>query len=159
VDEAAVHFQKAVEIQPDFAEAHINLGSALLQKGQVREALAHCRAALKIQPDNPDTLSNLAWVLATWPDASVRNGTEAIELAQRANQLSGSKDSMTLRALAAAYAEGGRFAESVTAARRALQLADAQSNAALADALRSEIKLYQTGSPFRDTVPVPQPVR
>ena len=57
---------------------------------------------------------------------------------------------MILRTLAAAYAEGGRFAEAVTAAQRALQLADAQSNAALADTLRSQIKLYQAGSPFRD---------
>jgi Flp pilus assembly protein TadD len=150
------HFKKALEIQPDFAEAHNNLGKVLLQKGQVHEALTHFRAALKIQPDDPDTLSNLAWALATWPEESVRNGTRAIDLAQRANRLSGSRDPVILRTLAAAYAEGGRFADAVTAARRALQLADAQSNTALADALRSQIKLYQAGSPFRDTVQAPR---
>jgi tetratricopeptide (TPR) repeat protein len=150
VDEAMVHYQKALEGEPDFADAHINLASALLQKGQVREALAHCRAALKIQPDNTEILSDLAWVLATWPEASVRNGTEAMELARKADQLSNGQDPVILRALAAAYAEGGQFAKAVNAARRALKLAESQSNPALADALRSEIKLYQTDSPFRD---------
>jgi hypothetical protein len=62
-----------------------------------------------------------------------------------------------LRTLAAAYAEGGRFAEAVSAAQRALQLADSQSNATLADALRSQLKLYQAGSLFRDPGPMDAP--
>jgi tetratricopeptide (TPR) repeat protein len=155
VNEAVVHYQKALEIQPDFADGHVNLANALLQKKQVREALAHCRAALKFQPDNPEILSDLAWVLATWPDASVRNGTEAIQLAQRAIQLTGGRDPMTLRALATAYAEAGQFGKAVSTARRALELAESHSNAALADTLRSDIKLYQADSPFRDTVQAP----
>ena len=80
--------------------------------------------------------------IATWPETSVRNAARAIDLAQRANQLSGGQDPMVLQSLAAAYAEGGRFAEAVTAAQRALQLAEAQTNAALADTLRSQLKLY-----------------
>jgi Flp pilus assembly protein TadD len=150
MNEAIGHFQKAVEIQPDYADAHNNLGYLLLQTGHARDATAHLETALKLQPDNARTLSNLAWVLATCPEASVRNGTKAIELAQRANQLSDGQDPVVLRALAAACAEGGRFAEAVTAARRALQLANAHSNAPLADTLRSQLKLYQAGSPFRD---------
>ena len=154
VDLAISHFLTALRIQPEFAEAHYNLGKALLEKGKAQEAIAHCRAALRIQPCNSDALSLLAWVLATCPEGSVRDGARAIELAQRANELSGGHNPLVLRALAAAYAEVGRFAEAVSAAKRALQLADPRSNAALGDALRFEIKLYQAGSPFRDTVPV-----
>jgi Flp pilus assembly protein TadD len=149
-NQAIVHFQRAVELRPDFAEAHSNLGFVLLQRGRAREAMAHFETALKLQPDNARTLSGLAWVLATCPEASVRDGTRALKLAQHANQLTDDQDLLALRALAAASAETGQFTEALTTARRALQLAGTQSNATLADMLRSEINLYQTGSPFRD---------
>ena len=150
MNEAIGHFQKAVEIQPGYADAHNNLGYILLQTGHAREATVHLETALKLQPDNARTLSNLAWVLATCPEASVRNGTEAIELARRANQLSDGQDPVVLRALAAAYAEGGRFAEATTVAEHALKLAIANSNMAMADSVRAQLRLYQAGSPSRD---------
>ena len=152
LDEAIAHFRRALEVQPNYANAHNNLGFALLRKGQVREGLAHCQTALGLQPDDPDTLCNLAWVLATWPEPSARNGARAIELAEHANQLSAGRDPEILRILAAAYAEGGRFAEARMATQHGLQLADARSDAELANALRSQIKLYQAGLPVRDAI-------
>ena len=53
--------------------------------------------------------------------------------------------------LAAAYAEAGRFPEAITPARRAVQLATDQNNAAMIAALEAQLKLYQAGSPFHDT--------
>jgi protein O-mannosyl-transferase len=152
------HFRTALQIQPDFAEAHYNLGKALLETGQGSEARVQVQAALKLQPDNPDALSLLAWVLATWPEASVRNGAQAVKLAQRANELSGGGNPLVLRTLAAAYAEAGRFAEAIASARQAVQLAEAGSNVMLADAFRLQLKGYQAGSPFRVSVPVNTPV-
>jgi tetratricopeptide (TPR) repeat protein len=149
-DEGVGHFQRSLEIRPGFAEAHNNLGVVLLEKGRVREAVTHLQTAATLQPDNARTLSILAWVLATCPDASVRSGTKAVELAERANRLADGQDPLTLRSLAAALAEAGRFAEAMTTARRALQLTEAQSNAMLAGMLRAEMKCYQAGSPFRD---------
>jgi capsule polysaccharide export protein KpsE/RkpR len=81
----------------------------------------------------------------------VRNGQQAVELAQRANQLAGDGHLALLGTLAAAYAEAGRFPEAVSTAQGALQMALTQTNTARADALRSQLKLYQAGSPFRDT--------
>jgi tetratricopeptide (TPR) repeat protein len=146
LDEAIVHFQKALQINPDYADAHNNLGNALLQKGAVDEAIAHFQKALQINPDHVQTLNNLAWVLATCPQASLRNGNKAVELAQRANQLTGDGNPAVLCTLAAAYAEAGRFPEAVETGERALQVAGTQSNTALADAIRSQLKLYQTAS-------------
>jgi superkiller protein 3 len=149
-DEGIAHYKRALELQPNHAMAHHNLGNALLQKGEVREALAHYQRSLEIQPDNPAAQNVLAWVLATYPEASIRNGARAVELAQRANQLSGGQDPMVLRSLGAAYAEGGRYAEAITTARQALSLATAQNNNALANELGAQIGLYQSGSPYRD---------
>ncbi len=147
-DEAITHYQRALQINPAYAEAHINLGNALLQKGGADEAITHYQKALQIEPDNAEAQNNLAWVLATCPQASLRNGGKAVELARRANQLTGDGNPVVLGTLAAAYAEAGRFPEAVATAQRALQVAGTQSNTALAEAIRSQLKRYQAGLPF-----------
>jgi hypothetical protein len=81
---------------------------------------------------------------------SVRNGAQAVELAQQANQLSGGQAPAIIGTLAAAYAEVGRFPDAMTTAQKALVLATTQNNTALANALRMQIGFYQAGSPFRD---------
>jgi tetratricopeptide (TPR) repeat protein len=148
IDEAIAHYQQALQVKHDYAEAHNNLGYALLQKGNVDEAIAHYQQALQIRPDYAKALNNLAWALAACPQASLRNGNKAVELAQRANQLAGNGNPDFLDTLAIAYADAGRFPEAVETARRALQLAEAQSSASLADAIRSQLELYQAGKPF-----------
>jgi protein O-mannosyl-transferase len=153
VDEAIVQFQKALEINPDLAEARYNLGAVLLKKGRVDEAISQFQKTLAIQPGLVEAqlaLSHSAWILATWPDPSVRNGTKAVELAQQADRLSGGNNPTMIATLAAAYAEAGRFPEAVASAQRALQLAAGQNNAAPVAALEAQLKLYQAGSPFRD---------
>jgi tetratricopeptide (TPR) repeat protein len=158
LDEAKSQLVKALEIRPDYAEAHDNLARTLLRQGKVAEAMIHYQIALKFQPANARILSHLAWVLATWPDAAIRNGTKAVELAGQANRLAGGQDPAPLHALAAAYAEGGRFTEAVSTAQHALELAESHANVTLADSLRSEIKLYQASSPFRDSAAAPEHV-
>jgi len=153
VDEAIVLFQTLVGVHPGDAEAHYILGVTYLQKGEVNKAIDHLQVVLKSQPDNADARNALAWVLATSPDPSIRNGNRAIELAQRANALSRGTNPVFLGTLAAAYAETGHFPEAIASAQQALQLAASQNNAraaAIAAALQEQLKSYQAGSPFRD---------
>ena len=148
VDEAIAHYQKALQIKPDYLEAHNNLGFALLQKGDMSEAIAQYQKALQINPDYAEAQENLAWVLATCPQAALRNGNKAVELAERANQLTKGVNPVVLVTLAAAYAEAGRFPEAVATAQRALQLAETHSAPALAEAIHSQLKLYQASIPY-----------
>ena len=92
--------------------------------------------------------NSLAWLLAVCPQANLRNGDQAVKLAQQANALTGGENPEILRTLAAAFAEAGRFPEAVETVQRALPLANAQSNARLAGQLQSEMKLYQAGRPY-----------
>jgi tetratricopeptide (TPR) repeat protein len=148
VDEAIGYYQKALQIRPDYVDADNKLGSALFTKGSVAEAIGCYQKALQIKPNNVEALNLLAFVLASGPQASLRNGNKAVELAQRANHLTGDRNPALLGILAAAYAEAGRFPEAVETAQRALQLAESQSNFALANAIQSQLELYQAGTPF-----------
>jgi Flp pilus assembly protein TadD len=153
VDEAIAHFQRAVDIRPSDVEFRNVLGYTLFQKGRMDEAIAQYQAILKIRPGQPEAcnyLGRAAWVLATSPEASIRNGAKAIDLAGQMERLSNGKDPLVVMVLAAAFAEAGRFSEAVTAAERAQQLAVQHGNNSLADVLGTQIKLYQAGTPFRD---------
>ena len=151
VDEAIAHYQKALEIKPDYAEAHNNLGLGLAGRGQFDEAIAHYRKALEIEPGNAEFCNNLAWLRATGPLASVREGAEAVDLAQRAVRLSGGEKPEILDTLAAAYAEAKRFPEAVQTARNAVELAARQKKQELVDSLQAKLKLYEARTPFRET--------
>ncbi len=149
-DEAAVYFGKAVEIDRGSADAHLLLANALADGGQPDKAIPHFQEAIRLHPDDPRPLGRLAWLLATSPDASLRDGIKAVELAQRAARLSGGSEPGFLDTLAAAYAEAGRFPEAMKTAEEARTLAAQRGNRALADRLAARIKLYRAGTPFRD---------
>jgi tetratricopeptide (TPR) repeat protein len=150
VAEAMVHYRKFLEIEPENVEARNTLGTALIQQGHVSEAIAQWQQALAIQPNNGNAASNLAWVLATCPEDSIRNGPRAVELAEKAMRLSGGKIPMVFRVLAAAYAENGEFSEAIKTAQRGAELATREGNPALASELTSNIALYQSERPLRD---------
>jgi protein O-mannosyl-transferase len=150
IGEAIVQYREALRIKPSYVEAHSNLGNALLQEGQVEEPIAEFREALRINPDYVVAMNNLAYSLATAGDGRLRNGREALEMAHRANELTKEGNPVILETLAAAYAETGRFAEAEETVRRAIELAKAQGNLALAGNLEEHLKLYQTGQPLRN---------
>jgi tetratricopeptide (TPR) repeat protein len=146
----AMHeYRAALQINPNFAVAHDNLGTALLRKGRAGEALSHYQEALKFEPANAKFQNNMAWLLATCADASLRNGHKAVELAQQANELSGGEKPGILDTLAAAYAEAGRFSDAIRTAQKAMELARAAGQQDLVEELKGELKGYQAGLPCR----------
>ena len=150
IDAAVFHSRAAVSIQPQNADAHTNLAVAFDEKGQIAEAIKQYEQALEISPQSVAAANNLAWLLATNPDASIRHRDRALELATRANQLSGGGNATVLRTLAAAYANAGQFSRAVEVGQLALSLTDRQSP--LAKALQQEIAGYQAGLPYREDV-------
>ena len=147
------HLQKAIELNPNSADAQYNLGNGFLDIGRASEALAHYKRALEINPYDTETMNNMAWILATWPDALTRDGAKAVELAERADALTRGASPVISATLAAAYAEAGRSADAVKAAQRAVELALAEGNEARAVSIRAQLEVYRTGSAFRDRRP------
>lgn len=149
--ESIVYFNAVLASQPGDAKARFNLGMALMQVGEIRDAIAQWRKARELAPSNPSAANQLSWVLATSPDASIRNGPEALELAALAVKLSSGHDPALLDTLAAAQAECGRFPEAQETIRRALDLA--RGDAALAADLQRRLALYAAQSPYREPLP------
>lgn len=148
--QAIAQWRKMLEIQPENADAHNNLGVALIRNGRASEAVMHWRKTLEIDPGKTATRMTLAWVLATSPESSLRNGAAAVELAEQAHQQGGGDNPMALRTLAAAYAETGRFSEALSAAQEGLRLATDSGDPALIETFASELALYRNNSPMRD---------
>jgi tetratricopeptide (TPR) repeat protein len=152
-DEAIENYRKAIQSKPNFSEALDNLGATLAAKGRYDEAIENYRKAIQSKPDFSEALNNLAWVLATSPDAGLRNGAEAVRLAERACELTHYGEPSFIRTLAAAYAEAGRFPEAVTTAEKAVQLATDAGSKKTAEENRQRLELYRTGKPYHEPAP------
>ena len=150
LDGAIAEWRTTLSIHPSDAGAHTSLGNALVQKGLLREAVDHYEKALQSEPDSILPLNNLAWVISTGPDDSLRNNEIAVQLATKANQLSKESNPVFIRTLAAAYAQGGQFEKAIETARHALEEANAQGVRDLVLQIQEDVDLYQRRAPLRD---------
>jgi tetratricopeptide (TPR) repeat protein len=152
-EEAIPYFEKALELMPDDATIHYYLGMALSSRGRYREAAAHYRSALKFNHDYGEASNNLAMLLSSCPEESIRNGQQAVALAQEAVRLSNGQEPIPLDTLASAYAETGQFQEAVQTEKKAIDLAARQNNLKWLDTFNKKLQLYQTNKPFRASPP------
>ena len=148
-----IHAEATVKDFPFNIAARDDLGVLLVQAGDVHGAITQWEASLQIDPNDGNALNNLAWILATYPDDSIRNGQRAVGLAESATVLPGGDVPIVLRTLAAAYAESGDFSKAIDAAQHAVDLATAQNNTSLLATLRHEIELYHARTPYRESPP------
>jgi tetratricopeptide (TPR) repeat protein len=149
--EAAAIFGRLAPDRPNDAKLHYEFGLALAHLGQTREAMSHYARALRLQPDFPDALDRLAWIAATDPRPELRNGPEAVNMAQRACDLTQHKQAQYLATLAAAYAEAGRSAEAASAAETAEKLAASAGQKEMAAKCGNLLEAVKSGKPWRET--------
>src|SRR5213080_3313981 len=96
LDSAIQVCRSALLLRPSDADCHTTLDIALEEKGNPAEAIQHYQKALDLAPRSIPTLTNLAWLLATSQDASLRNGPKAVELAGQADRLVGGTNTLVL---------------------------------------------------------------
>ena len=153
VSEAIGHFQKAISIRPDYGEGYSHLGSAYLLSNRFVEAKEQYQKTLSLTPRSVVARNNLAWLLATCADPSLRDTGHAIQLAEEADQLANGKSSLVLHTLSTAYGESGQTVKAIEVANRALQLAARQGNRGLAETLRKEIQVYESSLETKTDAP------
>jgi tetratricopeptide (TPR) repeat protein len=148
--EALQHFREALRLDPSNAEAHYNVGSVLRSRGDFSEAIGHFRQAVQLKPDWIPAVASIAWLLATAPDAALRDANQAIRFAEQAADLTGRQDASALDVLAAAYAAAGQFDRAVGVSQAALEM---KPDAALAAAIRRRQELYRQHKPYVSSAP------
>jgi tetratricopeptide (TPR) repeat protein len=154
--EAARQFRVVLRVRPN-AGAHYHLALALDSLGQADEAVVHYREAVRLSPNAPLYLNDLAWFLATNAKEELRNGAEAVRLAEQACRLSGGKETRFWGTLDAAYAETGRFAEAVATAAKVREMALATGQPEIAQRAAERLALYRAGKPYRSPAPPQTP--
>lgn len=137
-------------------DAPAAVGEALSVRAQVYAAMGNARAsradlerALGTNRKNVNYNNQLAWLLATSPDAAVRDGAQAVRYGKAANALSGGHVPAVLDTLAAAEAEAGDFEAAVRDERQALALGKG-------DKLHGgdkRLRLYENHQPYREDRP------
>ena len=147
--DALAPFERAIALAPDYVPIWRNYGEALASLGRYADAARAFRRVLPSSPDDPDLLEGLAWILATAPDANVRDGRMAVELARHAAELAGNAPNV-LDTLAAAYAEDGRFTDAVATDERALALARNEHRADLVEQIEFRLQVYREKKPYRE---------
>ena len=125
----------------------------LAAQQKTAEAIAEYRVALQLQPNFSDALNNLAWILAANPNPQMRNGMEAVALAEHACALTHNKQAIKIGTLAAAYAEAGQFDDAVASAQLAHDVALAQGQASVATANLQLQKYYKAHQPYHEPPP------
>jgi Flp pilus assembly protein TadD len=149
--EAAEQYSAVLQSNPNDYPALVNLAGALARLGQAKEAAARFEDALHLQPDSTEVLNNLAWLLATTSDASIRDGSRAVQLAEHACDLTHYTQTAMVGTLAAAYAAKGRFPDAAATARKACALAEKSKEAGLLEKNQELLNLYESGKPYIET--------
>ena len=148
LEAAARRLSEALRLDPDAPTLHYRLADVLGDLGDKEAAVEHLRRAAELAPESAELANHLAWVLATAPETHLRDGEEAVRLAERACGLTGHSDANYLDTLAAAYAEAGRFADAVRTSKRAIGLAGGDSE--VVHEFRNRRSLYEKGEPYRE---------
>ena len=148
--EAMPYAERVAVLAPNSAMAHGLLGSLLCSAGRYGEALKHLEVAQKATPGDVSIANNLAWLLATCPDAAYRDGSRALRLALWACEATTYKSPPLLDSLAAAYAEAGQFDQAVRITRQAIDIVRANPKAST-ETLESRMRLYLAAQPYRES--------
>lgn len=141
--------RESLAIKPD-KETHFHLANSLAERKDFHAAIAELRAALKLDPAWPPACNNLAWTLATAKKPELRDGVEAVKLAELAVKATDGRIPQLLGTLAAAHAEAGQFDEAASTIRKALALAESTQDSTLAKSFREKQAAYAKRRAWRE---------
>ncbi len=147
---ARAAFQEALRLDPSYAPAHLHLAIVLQLTGHRVEAIQHLSEALRLDPRLDVAANNLAWLLATGQDETLRDPERAVQIAGDLVARTPEPSPKLLDTLAAAQAAAGDFDAAAHTLERALTLPDAAGDSALRSALSERLQLYRAGVPYRE---------
>jgi tetratricopeptide (TPR) repeat protein len=150
-EEARTNLLRALELKPGDAQACYLMGSLQLRTHNPRAAITWFENALQRKPDHLKALVILARLLAANEDDSVRNGSRASTLAEKAAALTGGEHPGVLEVLAMACAEEGRFDAAVKTEQVAVDMLKISKDSDALKAASERLALFTARKPYRET--------
>jgi len=151
--EARSSLEIALRKQPGNARLRVAMAAVASAEGKFAEAVKQNRQALRLEPTLRSARNNLAWLLATSPDTSVRDPAEALRIAEGLRDEAREPSANLLDTLAAAYAAAGRFEEAIRSAEQGVALAEAEGDLEMAQTLRERLSSYRSRKPYTAAYP------
>ncbi len=149
--QAAVdYYVEAIALAPDYADARNNLGVAYAAMGRGDLAVPHYNSAIIKNPRHLVARNNLARLRATCPIPEVRNGEQAVRIAEKVCRDTGNSHPGYVSTLAAAYARVGRFPDAIKTARQGMGAALEMGQDAVVARIRAELSLYEANQPLTE---------
>ena len=146
-DAALADYNQSLQIDPDSAYGYLTRALWYQNRGQTVLATKDLLEALRRSPDDPEILNDVAWNMATSPDATVRNAAKSLQYAGEACDLTHWKNAGYIDTLAAAYAEIGDFEQAVKWQQKAVAMTAKGEHA---EELAEHLKFYLKKEPFRE---------
>ncbi len=146
--EALQYYRRSLEIEPNLAAAHLHASQAYYELGQHRPAAWHLRRVVDLAPEIRAARRQLAWILATSRDASLRDGHSALALAAPLTATESTARAEELDTLAAAQAACGQFDRAVGTAREAIHVARRAGLEDLAEKIEARLTKYRHNRPW-----------
>ena len=148
--EALADGERAVSIDANYFAGYMARAYALIGLKQLPQAEQDLRSVVSMKAkDRSAQFNAVAWVRATSPEPSIRNGKEALSLATNACDLTNWKNGRYIDTLAAAHAEAGDFESAIKEEQQALNLMENSPPPNIFE-FRDRLALYQKQQPFRD---------
>jgi tetratricopeptide (TPR) repeat protein len=147
--QAADAYRQALQLDADHAGAHFALARNRQAVGETAIAIEHLQEVLRLRPDHVPSLYHLARIQATDPHEEFRNGSQAMQLAEKAVSATRGRQAEVLAVLAAAHAEKGDTQHAEKLAEQALQMARSQGNLDVVRQIESQLQSYREGRPWR----------
>ena len=147
--EAIKLVKQAIKQKPESIDSYLNLGTFMRKLGHWTEAMDNFKQGAKLAPDDIRFSYQLAWLLAASPEPNLRDGKEALRLAEIIGRQSQMTNPSYLDLLAAALAENKQYQLAHETAGRALVLASLQKKQDLANEIAVRQKLYKAHKPYR----------
>jgi tetratricopeptide (TPR) repeat protein/serine/threonine protein kinase len=120
-DKALADFDQALKLKPDLVQAWNNRGLGHQQLQQWDKAIADFTKAVDLKPASPGIQRNLAWLLATCPEAKLRAPGRAVEAAKKAVELD-PRQATSWNTLGAAHYRAGDWQAAVAALEKSVEL-------------------------------------